>query len=318
MKIKLGFFIIFFTFSIFQTKETPFYLGISLEGDHILKKQLVSIEDEIGFKPSFINLFLQFPENPSSKNFPLDALEEIWSFGSVPIITLEPFILIHSKKQIITIDMLPKYDQYLSYLSYVIKNFNRPIIIRLAHEMNISKYHWGVNKLDERSATIYKDLYRYIVLFFKQEKVNNILWAFCPNADSVPNLAWNNIENYYPGDDVVDILGLDGYDFGSELIDGWQSYPRSFEQIFSSSLKILKKLNSRLPIFIFETATNDENRKKWILDSLSYAKREKIDALIWFQIDKEQKWKLTSKDAAIFKELKQKDPQKWIYKNEKK
>lgn len=82
-----------------------------------------------------------------------------------------------------------------------------PVIFRPWHEMSGGWFWWG-----EGHCTVsqYKQLYRYTVNFMKRHHCDNIVWAYSPNlADEKETVA--HYEKYYPGDDVVDLLGIDIY-----------------------------------------------------------------------------------------------------------
>lgn len=286
--------------------SSPF-LGVSIEGIRLSENKLKGIQRETGFFINFINIFLQWTKDPSDAFFPLEALKEAWNYGAVSVITFEPMYIDSRGENRISFEdiLVGKYDQYLAKIALKVKQFNKPVIFRFAHEMNLSSYHWGID-LQDYNATypeIYKKTYRYLYSFFRQAGVGNVLWAFCPNCDSVPNEPWNKIENYFPGKEFVDILGIDGYNFGNNKIGDFKSSWRAFEDIFSSSLDLLKSLSQNKPIFIFETASVSEkshSREKWIKQALEYAKESKLRALLWFNIDKEQDWKIKNKEKRIF------------------
>src|SRR6185312_5048197 len=65
---------------------------------------------------------------------------------------------------------------------------------------------------------------------------------------------------YYPGSDVVDVLALDGYNWGS--LDVWQTY----SQVFGPSYDVLAGLDATKPVMIAETASTESggNKAAWI------------------------------------------------------
>lgn len=82
-----------------------------------------------------------------------------------------------------------------------------PIIFRPYHEHTGSWFWWG-----EEQTTVeeYVALWRFTVEYLKDEKgVHNLLYAYSPD-----NQGGRELPNYYkkyPGDDYVDILGMDDY-----------------------------------------------------------------------------------------------------------
>ncbi|MGN5734544.1 glycosyl hydrolase [Arthrobacter psychrochitiniphilus] len=94
-----------------------------------------------------------------------------------------------------------------------------PVIFRPFHENSGSWFWWGAG---HTTAGEYKELFRYTVEYLRDVKgVDNLLYAYSPNGsfggDSSRYLAT------YPGDDWVDILGYDAYEYSndSENSDAW-------------------------------------------------------------------------------------------------
>jgi mannan endo-1,4-beta-mannosidase len=87
-----------------------------------------------------------------------------------------------------------------------------PIIFRPFHEFDGSWFWWGANYC---SPEEYKTAYQFTVDYLKNTKgVHNILYAFSPDN------SYSTSTNYlsrYPGDDYVDLLGMDNYgDFNNQ------------------------------------------------------------------------------------------------------
>ncbi len=83
-----------------------------------------------------------------------------------------------------------------------------PVLFRPFHEQNGSWFWWG-------SATTtkseYVELYRYAVEYLRDVKqVSNFLYVYSPNGPFNGNQ--NEYLTTYPGDEFVDILGMDQYD----------------------------------------------------------------------------------------------------------
>lgn len=83
-----------------------------------------------------------------------------------------------------------------------------PVLFRPFHEQNGSWFWWGAATTTKSE---YVELYRYTVEYLRDvKKVRNFLYVFSPNGP------FNGNENEYlatyPGDEFVDILGMDQYD----------------------------------------------------------------------------------------------------------
>lgn len=300
-------------FSLFGF-ERAFFFGATMEGYPITSRKLKTLHKEIGITPDIIVFFLMWPSlGKATESFNLTySLETIEKAHAISCITWEPMFLQNSKEEIILKDDIVNglYNEYLDEFIFQIKSFNKPVIIRFAHEMNLSRYHWGVLKdnYDELSPKVYVEMFRYIFDYFKKNKVKNALFAFCPNVDSVPKSSWNEIKNYYPGNNYVDILGMDGYNWGtcaSEKNLGWVSKWRSFNDTFKNTYDELRSLSIFKPIIIFETASSNKggDKSQWLKEALQDAKKLDISALCWFQVNKECNWKITKNQRNILKKL---------------
>lgn len=82
-----------------------------------------------------------------------------------------------------------------------------PVILRFWHEHTGNWFWWGD---DHCTVEEYVGLWRMTVDYFVKERgMDNILWAYSPNS-GVDKAGYMK---KYPGDEFVDILGLDSYQF---------------------------------------------------------------------------------------------------------
>lgn len=88
-----------------------------------------------------------------------------------------------------------------------------PIVFRPWHEMNGHWFWWGDPNASNED---YKELWKETVRQLRDKHgLNNLLYAYSPNTlDSKIDYL-----KYYPGDEYVDILGIDVYDFDNR--DGY-------------------------------------------------------------------------------------------------
>lgn len=285
-----------------QQAQTPF-AGVALEGYPIRAGQLEDAGRAIGVRPEIVVFFMQWPEKfeAGESYFPRETFDLIWQSGAVPCLTWEPMtIRAGQETAILADDVLDgRYDDYLLAFARQSVRWPHPFIIRLAHEMNLERYHWGTKKKDygPASPAIYRKMFAYIVRFFGTCGADNVIWCFCPNVDSVPDTGkapennWNTIARYYPGDDIIDIVGLDGYDW---LVNGGADPGRSFKSIFERPVQCLQTIAPRKPLLVFETARprSSGDRKPWLRDMLAAARLWNLRGVAWFQVKKEMDWRL--------------------------
>ncbi|MHA1682925.1 MAG: glycoside hydrolase family 26 protein [Promethearchaeota archaeon] len=93
-------------------------------------------------------------------------------------------------------------------------NKSIPIIFRPWHENNGGWFWWGSSSC---SASEYKELFRFTVEYLRDTRgVHNFLYCYSPNQLDSPFTDETYLETY-PGDDIVDILAMDTYDWGSPM-----------------------------------------------------------------------------------------------------
>lgn len=102
------------------------------------------------------------------------------------------------------------YKERLDMAAVFLKQLNFPVIWRPFHEHNGDWFWWGKGNATEKD---YITLYRFTADYFRvQHKLNNLIYAFSPDRGRLPDC--ENVADYlygYPGDDYVDIIGLDDY-----------------------------------------------------------------------------------------------------------
>lgn len=82
-------------------------------------------------------------------------------------------------------------------------------VIRLAHEANDTVYPYSIGTTDQQ-LQLWIQVWRNTVLAMRSVPGAHFLFDWCINA------GWRPIplSDWYPGDDVVDIVGIDAYDSG--------------------------------------------------------------------------------------------------------
>ena len=86
-----------------------------------------------------------------------------------------------------------------------------PLVFRPYHEHSGDWFWWGVRN-DLNPVEHFVALWRFTVDHLRDKGVRNLLWAVSPDRSrmDIGNLARDYLD-IYPGDDYVDILGIDNY-----------------------------------------------------------------------------------------------------------
>ncbi len=257
-------------------------------------------EKDSGKKPAMIMWYQDW-----SCKFPKDACDNAWAYGAVPHIVWEPWYW--GDMETIKLDNINRgeFDDYIKSWAEAIKAWGNPIFLRVGHEFNIDGYPWGVINND-KDPKKYIKAYRRVVDIFKKEGVSNVKWVWCFMNFSYPDEPWNDYEAAYPGDDYVDWIGIDGYNWGTtQTWSDWQS----FQYLFRDQMRRMRKLHPTKPIMVAEFASTEKGGDKavWTKKIPQFLKvsMKDIAAIIWFDIRKETDWRIKSSEGSLkaFKQI---------------
>lgn len=124
-----------------------------------------------------------------------------------------------------------KYELWINRLSSFLnslrdKNNNIiPVVIRPYHEMNGSWFWWGASFCTPEE---YKQLWVQTQELLRTNNVHSLLYAYSPNTFN----SEEDFDLYYPGDEYVDILGVDIYNHSGN---------EAFTASVKNNLEILKQ-----------------------------------------------------------------------------
>lgn len=165
----------------------------------------------------------------------------------------------------------------------------QPVLLRMMHEMNGHWFSWGIsheNDQGQRPNTneSYKAAWKKIHDVFRDHCSSGVLFVWAINHFSVGT--GTSFTGTYPGDDYVDWVGLDGYNWGTNAYWGWQD----FDTIFSPSYCEVTRSISK-PVLLAEIATTEKGGDKaaWILDmfrKLDQGTYPQVRGFVWFDYPK--------------------------------
>jgi hypothetical protein len=144
------------------------------------------------------------------------------ALNAAPLLTLEPML-----PRVFVDGWKPGSEAYEATRALAIKmgELEKPAFIRFAHEMNGSWYPWAEwmdkNKNLRRDpgedtgfpAADYCIAYRNMAAIFRQY-APNVALVWCPNSGLLGGERRDVFTPFYPGDDVVDWVGIDIYERG--------------------------------------------------------------------------------------------------------
>jgi Glycosyl hydrolase family 26 len=215
-----------------------------------------------------------------------EEIENLQATGQTPMVTWEPYD--QSLSQIAS----GAYDSYLHEAAAVAKSWGGTLMVRFAHEMNGAWYPWGAGT---STPETYLAAWRHIVALFRGDGADNVKWVWSPY---VQGKGKNPISPYFPGDEWIDYVALDGYNWGSAN-GTWQS----LESVFSASYSLVTQLSAK-PVIIAETSSSETGGDKaaWIRAGFMSAIPQsfpRVSAVIWFDETHEDDWRINSSPASL-------------------
>ena len=252
---------------------------------------LTALESSIGGHAAVIHFFISDWES-----FPLSRVQTIAAHGSIPMVSID-FVRTCQDRGVDSI-ISGEMDQYLHDWAAAAKTYGGVVWIRPFPEMNGNWSCWcGVVGTNTTAKTV--AAWKHVHDIFVAEGASNVKFVWNVNSMSIPDNAENAIEKYWPGDDYVDYVSVDGYNWGTSA--SWSSWSMP-AQIFDIPYKQITALTNK-PFFIAETASTPVGGDKpaWITDLFkSMATRyPKIVGVCWFNQNKEQDWRMDQNDATL-------------------
>lgn len=224
---------------------------------------ILSLEDSLQINMPFIQLYVAWGDKPE-EHFPIKYVKAIYNLGSTPFITWEPWLNDFDReehglpfkkdpnknglKDIVNGD----YDYYIDKWAADLKDFGEIVFIRLGHEMNDPyRYPWGPqNNKPEDFITAW----RYVVNRFRAQKVDNAVWVWSPHP------AYLLYNEYYPGNDYVDWVGVGALNYGTVAL--WSKW-WSFDEIFGDYYDRLAAFGKPIVITEFGSLAVGGQRSQW-------------------------------------------------------
>ncbi|MEV8195414.1 MULTISPECIES: glycoside hydrolase family 26 protein [Rhodococcus] len=263
--------------------------GVSTAGGPTAGDEYRAITETIGTAPSVVLWFVDFTAPP-----PIHELDIVRAWGADPIVTWEPWRWLgdgaYDRTAFAMADIASGvYDDHLYRWADELAAWGGTVYLRFAHEPNGDWYPWS--PAAGTSPETYVAAWRHVHELFASKNVSNVRWVWAVNVLHQGSAA---IAALYPGDDYVDVLGVDGYNWGSTR--PWSSW-QSPEQLFGSTLDELDVIAPGRPVVVTEVGSAEAGGSKpnWIRELIDYLDaRPNVAAFVWFDHNKETDWRLTS------------------------
>jgi len=243
------------------TQSDDMFWGIFEEGLQTDVTRVQSHGADLGKNPAMVMWYIDWRNG----GFPLTEAQNVYNAGYVPHIVWEPWMGLDEI-------LAGKWDGYLQTFGEAVHQFGHPVMLRFGHEFNGDWYPWNYDNGNMNgtiaSGAKWIQAYQYVHDKVTAAGGKNAIWLWSPN---VGNGAKNtqDITAYYPGDEYVDWVAIDGYNWGTS--QSWSSW-QTFAEVFGGSYNKVVNNYPGKPIMLGEFGcsstgeTTGRDKVTWIND----------------------------------------------------
>jgi hypothetical protein len=222
------------------------------------------LERELGTFPlvSFYQAWGDLPEH----QFPESFVAVVDRMGSVPVLTWEPWLSAFDpelwphlpppeRRDVAGLAAIARgdYDFHVVRWARAAAAWGKPLFLRFAHEMNDPyRYPWGPQ--NGNRAEDFLNAWRHVHHLFQKMGAANVLWVFSPH----PSMPW--FEYYYPGDEVVDWVGMGVLNYGN--VASWARWWH-FEDVVGRAYPVLASFGKPIMITELGTVLSGGDPERW-------------------------------------------------------
>ncbi|MFZ1041090.1 MAG: glycosyl hydrolase [Anaerolineales bacterium] len=214
-------------------------------GGPTFASQLPQFQADLGGRlPGILNFYTDF-----LTPLPLTDLQTIEAKGSIPLISWGGAGSCATSSipsgQYTSGIAAGQYDQQITQYANSLKAFGHPVFVRWFWEMNLGKKNDPCN--GSAGASGYVAAWRHIYTLFHQAGATNVAFVWCPALSA----GLTGADNFYPGADYIDWIGIDGYLKDSNTAS-------SFAELFGAWYA--KYVTYQKPLIVVETGApqNDQ------------------------------------------------------------
>jgi len=168
-----------------------------------------------------------------------------------------------------------EHDDFITgYVTAASASTSNQVVIRLFHEANSDWYDWApaVGSDYVTSAEQWQDAWRHVVTVARSTGVDNVRFFFCVNNTDVGG---TTIEDLWPGEDHVDVIGCDGY--------SWNGPDTSFDEVHADAYARLTALHPTAEYWIGETGLDQQDGSAgWYRDAYRSQRFPRLTTACWF------------------------------------
>ncbi|MCX7848023.1 MAG: glycosyl hydrolase [bacterium] len=182
-----------------------------------------------------------------SRAFPSATVAWIGQRGAVPYIRLMirrfPWKPVNRRPFRLRDILAGALDEDVRAWGRAARDCGTPLLVEYGTEMNGWWFPWNAkynggnarrygDPLKADGAERFRDTFRRLVTLVREAGASNITWVFHVNWEDDPQAAWNRLEEYYPGDDVVDWVAISAYGPQTPLEQRYTSFCDEVDAVY--------------------------------------------------------------------------------------
>ncbi len=249
-----------------QEKNVINYIGIFApeQDDGMTSIDQVNIlSDQIGETFDILSFYMAWDAE-------LDST--IHQHSSIPMITWEPWV--NDDSHVYDLITIGHFDEHISEFADQLRDLNKPVFLRFAHEFDNPFYPWY--RSDNLAASSFKNAWIHTYEIFKKRNAHNVIWIWNP---------WKaeHMSEFYPGRAYVDWIGINILNYEES----------EFKSLYEPYHEEIKKLPPTLVVISeFGTRRDSQNQSQWIERAFSAIEEDysEIKSVIYFYSDVDDNW----------------------------
>ncbi len=220
--------------------------------DRVDPAELDAYEGAVGRKVAWVYFSSEWSK---SRAFPTETAAWIRSRGAVPFVRLmlRSSLDVHVVEPLFTLEAIARgdFDDDLRAWAEGARALGSPVLVEWGTEMNGDWFAWSARWSGDAAPDQFRRAYRRMVRVMAERKAP-LSWVFHIHA---PDAEGERFERYWPGDDVVDWMGLSCYGPQTPTQDSWPDFAQTLDEYIPRVLA----LAPGKPIMVAELGTDVRN-----------------------------------------------------------
>ncbi len=241
---------------------TTSYLGVFEHGSPAAYEPIKKFADAAGKAPNLVGFYSGW-----AQPFSVQMADSMHRHDLIPFVQIDPTLA--------SVSAIASgvYDDYLRSYADSVRVYGQSVVIGFGHEMNATWYSWGYTRTP---AATFVAAWRHIVTLFREQGADNVTWLWTIQVDQPGT---GSILSWWPGDNYVTWVGIDGY---------YNNPSDTFTNVFVPTIRNVQDFTEK-PILLSETSVAPHgDQAANILNLFTGVVRYKTLGLVWFDEDQTQ------------------------------